>query len=69
MPEGRVSDAQFGTITGIPLPNDFDGDGSLDLAYWEPKDNKIFVSFDKGRTISRTIIVPPDSIPAFVNMY
>ena len=67
-PEGPISRATFGTQTCVPLPADYDHDGKLDLAYWEPSEGKIYVSFDRGRTIGLTLTVPPHSIPAFVNM-
>ena len=51
------------------MPADYNGDGKLDLAYWEPALGKIFVSFSRGRTVDLTISVPAHSIPAFVNMY
>jgi hypothetical protein len=69
LPDGPVAFAQFGTKTGVPVPWDYDGDGRLDLAYWEPRENKIYVSFDRGRTVGRVVKVPPHSMPAFVNMY
>jgi hypothetical protein len=69
LPSGPNLRSDFGTATGIPLPADYDNDGKIDLAYWEPEQNKILVSFDFGKTLGRTITVPPDSIPAFVHMY
>ncbi|HXT01134.1 MAG TPA: VCBS repeat-containing protein, partial [Elusimicrobiota bacterium] len=69
LPDGAVSFAKFGTKTGIPVPWDYDHDGRLDLAYWEPKENKIYVSFDRGRSVGLVVKVPPHSIPAFVNMH
>ena len=68
-PDGRISDATFGTPTSLPLPADYNHDGKLDLAYWEPSQQKIFVSYSHGRTIDLVVNVPPHSIPAFVNMY
>ena len=68
-PDGPLSAAKFGTKTGIPVPWDYNHDGRLDLAYWEPGENKIYVSFDRGRTVGLIVPVPPHSIPAFVNMY
>ena len=68
-PEGPISQATFGTATGVPLPADYNHDGRLDLAYWEPGEGKIYVSFNLGRSVDLTIPVPPHSIPAFVNMY
>jgi hypothetical protein len=68
-PDGPISQATFGTATGIPLPADYNHDGRLDLAYWEPRDHKIFVSYTQGRSVGLVIPVPSNSIPAFVNMY
>ena len=68
-PEGPISQATFGTATGVPLPADYNHDGRLDLAYWEPGEGKIYVSYNLGRSVDLTIPVPPHSIPAFVNMY
>jgi hypothetical protein len=67
--DGSVASARFGTKTGIPLPWDYNHDGRLDLAYWEPGEGKIYVSFDRGRTVGLVVKVPPRSMPAFVNMY
>ena len=67
--DGPVSEAVFGTETGIPMPWDYNHDGRLDLAYWEPAEGKIVVSFNRGRTADLTVPVPAHSIPAFVNMY
>ena len=53
----------------MPLPADYNHDGRLDLAYWEPGEGKIYVSYNLGRSVDLTIPVPPHSIPAFVNMY
>ena len=69
MPSGPNLGYTFGTSSGIPLPADYDNDGRIDLAYWEPEENRIYVSFDFGKSIGRTISVPPHSIPVFVNMY
>lgn len=69
MPAGPNLHFTFGTDTGIPIPADYNQDGRLDLAYWEPADQSIYVSFDYGQSVGRTITVPPHSIPAFVNMY
>lgn len=66
---GPVSEVVFGTETGIPVPWDYNHDGTLDLAYWEPANGKILVSFNRGRTVDLTVTVPPHCIPAFVNMY
>jgi hypothetical protein len=67
-PDGPIAQATFGTPGCVPVPADYDHDGKVDLAYWEPSEEKIVVSFDKGRTIGATIRVPPHAIPAFVNM-
>ena len=69
MPSGPNLRFTFGTSSGIPLPADYDNDGRIDLAYWEPKEHTIYVSFDFGKSVGRTIPVPPHSIPVFVNMY
>jgi hypothetical protein len=69
MPAGPASHYTFGSPTGIPLPFDYNGDGRLDLAYWEPAEYKIYVSFDFGQSIGKTVEVPPHSIPIFVHMY
>jgi hypothetical protein len=66
---GAVTTWTFGSPTGIPVPADYNHDGRLDLAYWEPAAREIRVSFTRGRTVDRVIPVPPDSLPAFVNMY
>jgi len=68
-PDGPISQATFGTKTGIPVPYDYNHDGHLDLAYWEPGEGKIYVSYNLGRTVDLVVPVPPHSIPAFVNMY
>jgi len=68
-PDGPVTQATFGSATGIPIPADYNHDGRVDLAYWEPRDHKIFVSYDQGKSVALVIPVPPNSIPAFVNMY
>lgn len=68
-PDGPISQATFGSVSGIPLPADYNHDGRLDLAYWEPAAGFIFVSFDQGRSINMKILTPPRSIPAFVNMF
>jgi hypothetical protein len=54
---------------GSPLPADYDHDGRLDLAYWEPTAREIRVSLTRGRSVDRTIPVPPDAVPIFVRMY
>jgi hypothetical protein len=66
---GATSRWKFGSLTGIPLPADYDGDGRLDLAYWEPREGKIFVSYTLGRSVDNIILLPPHALPAFVNMY
>jgi len=63
-----ITEFQFGTPTGVPVPYDFNGDGRLDPAYWEPSASRIYVTFTRGRTVDRTIVVPPNTLPAFVNM-
>jgi hypothetical protein len=68
-PDGPISQATFGSFTGIPVPADYNHDGRLDLAYWEPRQQKIFVSFTQGRSVDLVVPVPVHSIPAFVNMY
>jgi hypothetical protein len=67
--DGLLSEATFGTETSIPVPWDYNHDGRLDLAYWDPDAGKIFVSFNRGRTTDLVVPVPPHSIPAFVYMY
>ena len=62
-----VSQATFGSATGVPIPWDYNHDGRLDLAYWEPSQGKIFVSFSQGKSVDLIVPVPPHSIPAFVN--
>ncbi|MFC1694922.1 FG-GAP repeat domain-containing protein [Pseudomonadota bacterium] len=69
MPSGPNLSYTFGSSTSIPIPADYDNDGRLDLAYWEPAKNEIYVSYDFGKSIGRTISVPPHSIPVFVHMY
>jgi hypothetical protein len=66
---GAITSWTFGSRTGIPLPADYDHDGRLDLAYWEPAAREIRVSFTRGRSVDRIIPVPPDAVPVFVNMY
>jgi hypothetical protein len=68
-PDGPISQATFGSDNGIPVPADYNHDGRLDLAYWEPREHKIFVSYNQGKSVDLVIPVPPNSIPAFVNMY
>ena len=67
-PDGPISQATFGSATGLPIPADYDSDGRLDLAYWEPLEGKIYISFTLGRSVDRTVAVPPHAIPAYVNM-
>lgn len=69
VPDGAISQAVFGSETGIPLPGDYNNDGRTDLAYWEPRQQKIFVSYTQGKSVDLVIPVPPHSIPVFVNMY
>jgi len=66
-PDGPISQATFGSATGIPVPWDYNHDGHLDLAYWEPDKHAIFVSYTQGKSVDLTVAVPPHSIPAFVN--
>ncbi len=68
-PDGPISQATFGSVSGVPLPADYNHDGRVDLAYWEPAAGFIFVSFDQGRTIDLKIVTPPNSMPAFVNFF
>jgi hypothetical protein len=68
-PDGPITHAAFGTPTSLPLPADYNHDGKLDLAIWEPAQQKILVSYSHGRTVDYVVTVPPNSIPAFVNMY
>ncbi len=67
-PDGPITQATFGTGTSVPLPADYDDDGSVDLAYWEPAERKIYVSFSRGASVDLVVPVPDRSIPAFVNM-
>ena len=67
--DGPLSSANFGTKTGIPVPWDYNHDGRLELAYWEPGEDKIYVSFSRGQSVDLIVPVPPHSIPVFVNMY
>ncbi|MBT8420263.1 MAG: VCBS repeat-containing protein, partial [Gammaproteobacteria bacterium] len=69
MLQGTNRQFKFGTSSGIPIPHDYNDDGRLDLAYWEPFERKIYVSFDFGRSVGRTIEVPAYSLPIFVHMY
>jgi hypothetical protein len=59
----------FGTPESVPIPADYDHDGALDLAYWEPEASRIYVSFTRGKSIDRELPVPANSVPAFVNWY
>jgi hypothetical protein len=68
-PDGVIGQATFGTETSVPLPWDYNHDGRLDLAYWEPAQGKIYVTFSGGRQVDLVLPVPPHSIPAFVQMY
>jgi hypothetical protein len=67
-PDGPIFQATYGTATCVPVPADFNGDGKLDLAYWEPREGKIYISFNQGRSTARVITMPPGTVPAFVNM-
>jgi len=67
--EETISQATFGSDTGIPLPWDYNHDGRLDLAYWEPREGKIYVSFDQGQSVTWIVTIAPNCLPAFVNMY
>jgi hypothetical protein len=53
----------------VPVPYDYNHDGRLDLAYWEPREGKIYVSFSGGRSVDLVVPVPHHAIPAFVNWY
>lgn len=64
-----ITQFKFGTETAVPLPADYNHDGRIDPAYWEPRQNKIFVTFSGGRSVDLLITVPPHTIPAFVNMF
>ena len=66
---GVTTSWTFGSPTGIPLPADYNHDGRLDLAYWEPAAGEIRVSFTYGSSVDRVIKVPPDALPIFVSMY
>jgi len=67
VPDGAITQFQFGTSTGIPVPADYNHDGVVDPAYWEPAQNKIYVTFTRGRRVDLVVPVPAHSIPAFVN--
>lgn len=66
---GAVATYNFGDETSVPVPYDYDHDGKLDLAVWQAAAHEIRVSFDHGATVGKTIPVPPDALPSFVNMY
>ena len=66
---GDRSSWKFGSPSGIPLPADYNADGRLDPAYWEPDEGRIYVTYTFGRSVDLTVEVPPNAIPAFVNMY
>jgi len=68
-PDGPMTQFRFGTPTAVPVPFDYNHDGRVDPAYWEPKEEKIYVTFSDGRTVDRVIPVPPNAIPVFVNMF
>ena len=68
-PDGTIGQATFGTATSVPAPWDYDHDGRIDLAYWEPVEGKIYVSFSVGKRVDLVVQVPPHSIPVFVQMY
>ena len=68
-PDGAITQFQFGVPGAVPVPFDYNHDGRVDPAYWVPTEGKIYVTFTQGRTIDRVIVVPPHSIPAFVNMF
>jgi hypothetical protein len=67
VPDGAITQFRFGTPTAIPVPADYNHDGVLDPAYWEPGENRIYVTFTRGRRVDLIVPVPPHSIPAFVN--
>jgi hypothetical protein len=67
VPDGAITQFRFGTATAIPVPADYNHDGLVDPAYWEPADNRIYVTFTRGRRVDLVVPVPPHSIPAFVN--
>jgi hypothetical protein len=66
---GSITRFRFGTATSVPVPADYNDDGRVDPAYWEPAARAIFVTFNQGRSIDRVIPVPPGAIPAYVNMH
>jgi len=55
---GIVTARAFGSPDGIPVSADYNHDGQLDVAFWEPAAREIRVSFSHGRTVDR-VIVPP----------
>jgi hypothetical protein len=67
VPDGAITQFQFGTATSVPVPADYNHDGVVDPAYWEPAANKIYVTFSRGRRVDLVVPVPANSIPAFVN--
>jgi hypothetical protein len=67
VPDGAITQFRFGTPTAVPVPADYNHDGVVDPAYWEPRENKIYVTFSRGRRVDLEVTVPPNSIPAFVN--
>jgi hypothetical protein len=67
VPDGAITQFRFGTRTAVPVPADYNHDGVLDAAYWEPAENKIYVTYSRGRRVDLVVTVPPHSIPAFVN--
>jgi hypothetical protein len=68
-PAGPITQFRFGTPTSVPVPADYNHDGRIDAAYWEPAEGRIYVTFSSGRSTDLVIAVPPNSMPAFVNMY
>ena len=69
VPDGPITQFQFGVPGAVPVPYDYNHDGRLDPAYWMPAKRKIYVTFSNGRSIDRVVVVPPHSIPAYVNVY
>jgi hypothetical protein len=68
-PDGAITQFQFGVPGAVPVPFDYNHDGRLDPAYWVPSEAKIYVTFTRGKTVDRVIVVPPHSVPAFVNVF
>ncbi len=66
---GAATSWKLGPPSCLPMPADYDQDGRVDVACWDPAARTIAVSRSEGRTVDRTLQVPPGSIPAFVNMY